>query len=567
MDSSSLLVIPKTDSILMSQNNDFPPPVPEAESFSLTVKHVNPKARHIRRHSTGCMVLPYAREKVVSRYLSPSTGSCHDNCKNGMKKNDTSTRTPVQKRTSRPKDEVQDAGKTLIVAQPNKLAVCSTSTLCLKSHKSDILLVSNNTVSLSTKKRDILSKQRSLPPYAFDMCSGHVDSSKLNVKSKASPVLVQECLSKGDGEVQEDKKMRKALLKSHTISSSIEKYEVRGRQEMRTSKRSKNLSDRSFMQPIISLSSKCSIKRHWRASTENLQNPRGLSHLDNHEKLGRVDHDRVKIENLPEKSTDVTGSTVVEKTMKSAQNSCYSTCSPPSMSPSPEDKRSKGRQSVNQTGQLAQPSMKLLSHTEGTTHTARMLQSVDNESLKRDKVQTLVPQLSIYSLESSKPSSAFCSSKTHEIGTGNRSGYAQMEPKTRPRNGDSNSIKENDTLPRKLSFRAGKVVELQLGIKSPRKLQFRQSVPLQSQISEINSRKDTLKQTELEKSEANVEETMCEKVVLKHQDSYVKRVVQSLLNNVIEETASKLAQTRSSKVKALVGAFETVISLRTTNSN
>lgn len=35
-----------------------------------------------------------------------------------------------------------------------------------------------------------------------------------------------------------------------------------------------------------------------------------------------------------------------------------------------------------------------------------------------------------------------------------------------------------------------------------------------------------------------------------------------LFNDVIEETVTKLARSRKSKVKALVGAFETVISLR-----
>ena len=44
-----------------------------------------------------------------------------------------------------------------------------------------------------------------------------------------------------------------------------------------------------------------------------------------------------------------------------------------------------------------------------------------------------------------------------------------------------------------------------------------------------------------------------------------KRQEQVLLNNVIEETASRLvAEARKSKVKALVGAFETVISLQET---
>nr|XP_011464339.1 PREDICTED: uncharacterized protein LOC105351519 [Fragaria vesca subsp. vesca] len=55
-----------------------------------------------------------------------------------------------------------------------------------------------------------------------------------------------------------------------------------------------------------------------------------------------------------------------------------------------------------------------------------------------------------------------------------------------------------------------------------------------------------------------------EKVVLRHQDVKGKKDDQKLLNNVIEETAIKLVETRKSKVKALVGAFETVISLQDT---
>jgi len=40
-----------------------------------------------------------------------------------------------------------------------------------------------------------------------------------------------------------------------------------------------------------------------------------------------------------------------------------------------------------------------------------------------------------------------------------------------------------------------------------------------------------------------------------------------MLNHVIEETVNKLAHTRKSKVKALVGAFETVISLKESEIN
>lgn len=49
-------------------------------------------------------------------------------------------------------------------------------------------------------------------------------------------------------------------------------------------------------------------------------------------------------------------------------------------------------------------------------------------------------------------------------------------------------------------------------------------------------------------------------VTLKHQKTLEKKRSQRLYNNLIEETASKLAKTRKSRVKALVGAFETLIS-------
>ncbi|PHT56270.1 hypothetical protein CQW23_04756 [Capsicum baccatum] len=60
------------------------------------------------------------------------------------------------------------------------------------------------------------------------------------------------------------------------------------------------------------------------------------------------------------------------------------------------------------------------------------------------------------------------------------------------------------------------------------------------------------------KSEKDIEKR---KIVLRHHDVQEKKDVQGLLNNVIEDTASNLVETGKSKVKALVGAFDTVISL------
>ena len=68
----------------------------------------------------------------------------------------------------------------------------------------------------------------------------------------------------------------------------------------------------------------------------------------------------------------------------------------------------------------------------------------------------------------------------------------------------------------------------------------------------------------------NTNDTINESTDTKHEHEKVQLIRQEGagkkdnidLNDVIEETASKLVKTRKSKVKALVGAFETVMSFR-----
>ncbi|KAK9119040.1 hypothetical protein Scep_017133 [Stephania cephalantha] len=122
---------------------------------------------------------------------------------------------------------------------------------------------------------------------------------------------------------------------------------------------------------------------------------------------------------------------------------------------------------------------------------------------------------------------------------------------------------ENDELGWKLKFRRGKIVELSPEKNGPRRLKFRRG---RSYRENQNGRNDmlrkSLKQMELNDGDAKGPGSESEKVILRHQDDNEKKDAQVLLNNVIEETASKLVETRKSKVKALVGAFETVISLQ-----
>ncbi|CAI9109791.1 OLC1v1009687C1 [Oldenlandia corymbosa var. corymbosa] len=121
-----------------------------------------------------------------------------------------------------------------------------------------------------------------------------------------------------------------------------------------------------------------------------------------------------------------------------------------------------------------------------------------------------------------------------------------------------------DAIPVKIKFRRGRVVDLQSESSGPRRLRFRRARVMdenRDHTSEIKRRSFKKKGADGDESVPNPSD---EKVVLRHQDAQGKKDAQGLFNNVIEETASKLVESRKSKVKALVGAFETVISLQDT---
>ncbi|CAN7005557.1 uncharacterized protein LOC103856133 [Brassica rapa] len=126
----------------------------------------------------------------------------------------------------------------------------------------------------------------------------------------------------------------------------------------------------------------------------------------------------------------------------------------------------------------------------------------------------------------------------------------------------------------KLRFKRGKVLDVESqDNNSPRKLKFKKGKTVTgADTSSKASSQRSLKTKGTDFSNAKEQQQHNPKpleVVLKHQDTEEKidssRAL--LFNNVIEETANKLVETRKSKVKALVGAFESVISLQERNSS
>ncbi|KAL6526381.1 hypothetical protein OROMI_030021 [Orobanche minor] len=120
--------------------------------------------------------------------------------------------------------------------------------------------------------------------------------------------------------------------------------------------------------------------------------------------------------------------------------------------------------------------------------------------------------------------------------------------------------------PMKLKFRNGEVMDVQSNNNSLRKVRFRRARVTRPEEGKSDPSRRSFKKTTAVNDDKTGEKVTSEKVVLKHQVVLGKKDAEGLLNNVIEQTASKLVASRKSKVKALVGAFETVISLQE-NSN
>ncbi|KAJ7971041.1 Calmodulin-binding domain [Quillaja saponaria] len=114
-----------------------------------------------------------------------------------------------------------------------------------------------------------------------------------------------------------------------------------------------------------------------------------------------------------------------------------------------------------------------------------------------------------------------------------------------------------------LKFRRGKVVNTHSESNGLRKLKFKRGKILEVNLNvKADDQRRSFERTDEADGGAADTAPGPEKVVLRHQDVQGKKDAQGLFNNVIEETASKLVETRKSKVKALVCAFETVISLQ-----
>ncbi|KQK22967.1 hypothetical protein BRADI_1g70350v3 [Brachypodium distachyon] len=134
-----------------------------------------------------------------------------------------------------------------------------------------------------------------------------------------------------------------------------------------------------------------------------------------------------------------------------------------------------------------------------------------------------------------------------------------------PRRISALDLDDASATPYKLKFKRGKIVELKADSNGPRRLKFRRKAANEVVNGEGQPATRVYKRN-ITNSFVRIEPDLeSPGVKLRHQGTQDKKDAQGLFNNVIEETASKLVGSRKSKVKALVGAFETVILLQDGN--
>ncbi|KAF8109349.1 hypothetical protein N665_0097s0005 [Sinapis alba] len=472
-----------------------------------------------RRDSTGkAIIASKPKEKEIPRYLRASTGSCHDICKYGKKQ--VTVEKPWRSTNRKIFKKVNDdalvetlkpgSSKTKKVAKKKETPDDSSSEMMIKR---EVVKHQVSGVSSGTKKPEVLIIPSGVETPVKQIKKKVTSSSKL----KLSPDLGSRSVDAAKPKVL--KKSYSALATSKpkvnsekVASSSVLKPKIGSKSEDTKMKKaavpSRVALKKVPVTPRASLSPRVSMRLTGTSSLRKSQSLKAASSSSSNQKLRRV-------KRTDESNKQIDGYPVEEKTLHVVEM----------------ETKSKVVSEHDQNQQcVAEPFPPLL-QTESTEE--------DDECPVSETEEYDYPS-----------GSNEAESVEEEIGTSN----GERKPRVR-KEGES-----AEEAARKLHFRRGKVVDADDVGESARKLKFRRGRDLgEDKAQDAQVRRSFKKREDVKEDEEEDEDG--EKVVLRHQDVQEKDA-QGLLNNVIEETASKLVEARKSKVKALVGAFETVISLQ-----
>ncbi|KAK7340601.1 hypothetical protein VNO77_21308 [Canavalia gladiata] len=271
--------------------------------------------------------------------------------------------------------------------------------------------------------------------------------------------------------------------------------------------------------------------------------PKSISPLRSScERMNRASHNEME---LSEKHvTSLSPDSVTKQTVSSMMKKRESSCKVASLSRASLSSKSSCKKNVSLSknqpkANKAEPEEHNNEPEEKTLYVIKM--ETANQTLQSDQNESQDSELS---LSNSPPSPKFSSSLSFKSSSQGqeKSEYAtsQFEEDSSSGNSDIEHMENVETLE----------VE-ENGKSSPRELKLQRDEVLGDNAIDVKADAENVGAI-----------TGPEKVVLRHQDVQVKKDEQVLYNNVIKETASKLIETQKGKVKALVSAFETIISLQ-----
>ncbi|XP_061365412.1 uncharacterized protein LOC133308742 [Gastrolobium bilobum] len=561
-------------------------------------------------YSTGKASSGNSDEKIEPHYLRASTGSCHDFCKYGRKHtfeekerrsipnravrkqlhqsseesiggkmtsvarltasvdsaptkkmsmvklresvdsktriSDTSDATGKGELPTKSFDSQKQMRNEVVVNRKKAPFVKVKSTLPLKSDTSPL---KRQEISSTPKKvespskstsRKVESPSRSTPKRVetpskstsqkVDMPSKSTSQFKTTSKSTSKMVETSSQLSSSKGKVMKLSEKRVTSLNPNDVTrkqkSSMNSSEGFGGQrnsEIRMEKgaASSKIASRKLMAPLRALSSpKPSLKRVASINSRKHKSLKIVSPLKNQQTARKVELKEHNNNEVEEKTLYVITMESENKTLQSDQNA--------------------GCDDESYLPQLSSPKSSLSS----------ISQSLSQEDQEESQYTTSEFEQDSFS-------------GSHEIEYMENGDMLEVEKKGKLRKDGVVCSEDKNSQMMKLKFRRGKVIENEIEKNSPRRLKFRRGKVLGQKANvKTYAQRKSFKRRDGTCADSNDATTGPEKVVLRHQDMQDKKDAQGLFNNVIEETASKLVETRKSKVKALVGAFETVISLQ-----
>ncbi|KAL6287783.1 hypothetical protein ACE6H2_012173 [Prunus campanulata] len=553
-------------------------------NLSMTRETTKPDEGNSRRNSTG-KIFSLNSEERIPHYLRASTGSCHDHCKYGKKHElEVKARCPIKsvpRRLPTKSPNSQNSVESAVFPERKNTAVIKLKrSHDLKTHLPDTCNItkqqlSNNSIDsqnsvgselLADRKKTSLTKLKSSScsqPHAYaapKTMKQEVSSSpdKLEVSSKEGSIKLKEkslsakhvmsskpksfvvkelsspdtsggssALRSGDLKIGQrtgtSLKPKSLALKQMSSPESSGSLKGQRNSDVKISKRAGTpivALKKVLVPPTAPMSPRPSLRRVASLKAQKNRTVKVVSPLKNHSKIRKAKPKQLNNDEVQEKTLYVIKIETENKPLESGQNkNCEVEPSSPSSSSSPKS--------------LCLPNPVSFSSHEGEDHKSEYTMSETED----------------YSF-----------SEDSEVDYRENAETLKEGDKGKPRKSGMVCSEEKDGQP--LKFRRGKVVDGKFENDSPRRLKFRRGRVL----GENQNVKADAQRRSFKKRGANGDtlatEPGAEKVVLRHQDVQGKKDEKGLFNNVIEETASKLVETRKSKVKALVGAFETVISLQ-----